>query len=138
MMEIEIPHDICSTTFFYVPNASGESTTVDPTCDYNQTSTSPSSQGSDSFLDESLIYTLKVLIKNFKKQMGEQPPTFVSGGLQQYLIKQEMKQKSLADSQKYVDQEGSVFHKLPVSIIIFLHSYRIFCCKNLLRLGGER
>lgn len=62
-------------------------------------------------LDETLLYTLKTLIKKYKKRMGDTDDCFVvSGGLQQFINKQE-KKMSVEDQNKL----GLNFNDLPVS-----------------------
>lgn len=133
MIEIEIPHDICSTTFVCEPSIY---TKQPESIEFNvdQRSDLPPSFKSEHLLDEGLLYTLKTLVKKYKKQMGEQPETFVSGGLQQYLIKQEMKQRSLINDQKNVDQDASIFHKLPLNAKLHIFSY--LGIRDLCRVSG--
>ncbi|XP_033738378.1 F-box only protein 4-like [Pecten maximus] len=133
MIEIDIPHDICPTTFVCeqslytkLPERS--------TFNGDQRSDLTPSLKSDIYLDEGLLYTLKILVKKYKKQMGERPETFVSGGLQQYLIKQEMKQRSLIHGQKSVDQNASIFHKLPLNVKLHIFSY--LGVRDLCRVSG--
>ncbi|OWF40842.1 F-box only protein 4-like [Mizuhopecten yessoensis] len=133
MIEIDIPHDICTTTFVCGPSLY---TKLPEKLTYglDQRSDVPPSLGKGDLLDEGLIYTLKKLVWKYKKEMGEQQETFVSGGLQQYLIKQELKQKSLINGQKGVNQDHSLFNKLPVDVKLHIFSY--LGIQDLCRISG--
>lgn len=62
-------------------------------------------------VDDTLLYTLKTLIKKYKKQMGDTDDfCVVSGGLQQFINKQE-KKMSVGDQNK----RGLNVNDLPVS-----------------------
>ncbi|XP_060078195.1 F-box only protein 4-like [Ylistrum balloti] len=133
MIEIDIPHDICSTTF-----ACGPSLYVKrpekPSYENDQRSGITPPLGNDYLLDEGLLFILKTLVKKYKKQMGDQQETLVSGGLQQYLIKLEMKKRSLMNEKKNVDQEASIFHGLPLNVKLHIFSY--LGVKDLCRMSG--
>lgn len=62
-------------------------------------------------VDDTLLYTLKTLIKKYKKRMGDTYDfCVVSGGLQQFINKQE-KKMSVGDQNK----RGLNVNDLPVS-----------------------
>lgn len=63
-------------------------------------------------VDDTLLYTLKTLIKKYKKRMGDTDDfCVVSGGLQQFINKQE-KKMSVGDQNK----RGLNVNDLPVSL----------------------
>lgn len=70
-------------------------------------------------VDDTLLYTLKTLIKKYKKRMGDTDDfCVVSGGLQQFINKQE-KKMSVGDQNK----RGLNVNDLPVNVKIKIFSY---------------
>ena len=101
-MEVIIPMDIGTTV-------TGQPQSVVDNDMFHETYTS-----SDvTLIDQSAVNYFKLLIRKYKKQMGDQENTNVcSGGLQQYLIRQKDQEQKYAST----GQQQSKFENLPVSL----------------------
>ena len=102
MMEVIIPMDIGTTV-------TGQPQSVVDNDMFHESYTS-----SDvTLIDQSAVNYFKLLIRKYKKQMGDQENTNVcSGGLQQYLIRQKDQEQKYAST----GQQQSKFENLPVSL----------------------
>jgi len=73
-------------------------------------------------IDQSSVYYFRHLIKKYTKQMGEDLGTnhVCSGGLQQYLIKSNLRQEKERRDDEMFRQRQSKFESLPVNNYFFL------------------
>ncbi|XP_052255798.1 F-box only protein 4-like isoform X1 [Dreissena polymorpha] len=78
-----------------------------------------------SLIDHSSAMYFRLLIKKYKKHMGEEmgSHSVCSGGLQQYLIKQRHCQVQLKEDQEDKSQQQSGFECLPVDVRLHIFSY---------------
>lgn len=76
-------------------------------------------QGLNIYKDDSetLHNDFKLLLKKYKRHMGDNMASVVSGGLQQYLIKKSSEKG--AQHESCMDQQDSIFHILPVIVYCF-------------------